>query len=73
MLNPERFSLTLFYILLTLSVGLVSIYPTVSSYAQNSYSSQDGNGQAEQDTGLLQSSNHDNSGWIWNARFFLGC
>jgi len=46
--------------LLTLSIGLVSVNFPLSSYAQNSALSQDGNDRAEQDTEQSQSSNQVN-------------
>jgi hypothetical protein len=60
-LNTKRLSLTAFFIVLTLSIGLVSVNLLVSkSYAQNSALSQDGNSNAEQQTEQAQSSDQDN-------------
>ena len=61
MLNTKRLSLTIFFLLLTLSIGFVSInLPLSKSYAQNSALSQDGNSNAKQQTEQGQSSNQDN-------------
>ena len=58
----KRLSLSAFFIILTLSIGLVSVNLTLSSYAQNSASSQIGKGDSkvEQLRSELHSSNQDN-------------
>jgi hypothetical protein len=61
MLNTKRLSLTLFFILLTLSTGLVSVNLPLTVMAQNSALSQSGSGNhAEQETNQAQSSDQDN-------------
>jgi len=61
-LTIKRLSLSVFFIALTLSIGLVSVNLTLSSYAQNSALSQNGKGdnKVEQLTSPLHSSNQDN-------------
>jgi hypothetical protein len=58
-LNTRRFGLTIFFILLTLSIGLISVNSTLTLKAQNSALTQDGNGVAVQDIEQLHSSNQD--------------
>ena len=52
----SRFSLTIFFILLTLSIRIVSVNLPVTAKAQNSVLSHNGAGSAEQDTEQEQSS-----------------
>jgi hypothetical protein len=61
-LNPKRFGLTLFFVILSLSIGLISINsPLPSANAQNSALSQKGiNNEAEQATEQSQDSEQDN-------------
>ena len=49
----------MFFILLTLSIGLVSVNLPLSSYAQDNVLGQDGNGLADKGTEQLQSSKQD--------------
>ncbi len=52
---------TAFFVLLTLSIGMVSVNLPLQSYAQNNALSQSGKGNdGEQETGQGQSSNQDN-------------
>src|SRR5918994_489697 len=55
-LTIKRLSLTVLFVILTLSIGLVSVTLPLSSYAQNSALSQKGNGDSEQDIEQSQSS-----------------
>jgi hypothetical protein len=55
-LTIKRLSLTVLFVILTLSIGLVSVNLPLSSYAQNSALSQKGNGDSEQDIEQSQSS-----------------
>ncbi len=59
LLNIKRLSLTLFFIVLTLSIGLVSVNLPLLSYAQNNILGQDGNGLAEQIIDQSQSFEQD--------------
>jgi len=60
-LTIKRLSLTVFFVVLTLSIGLVSVNLPLSSYGQNSALSQNGNGDdAGQGTGQVQTSHQDN-------------
>ena len=56
----RKSGLTAFFILLTLSIGLVSINSPLIAKAQNNALSQDGDGAAEQQTEQEQSSTEDN-------------
>jgi len=56
----------------TLSIGLVSVNFPLSSYAQNSALSQDGNDRAEQDTEQSQSSNQVNQIVIGDSNILSG-
>ncbi len=55
-MNIKRISLTVFFMLLTFSIGLVSVNLPLTSYAQNSALSQSGNGNSGEETGQIQSS-----------------
>lgn len=55
-LKIKRLGLSAFFILLVLSIGLVSINLPLSSYAQSNALSQNGIGDAEQGTRQEQSS-----------------
>jgi len=59
MLNAKRLSLTVFSMVLTFSIGLVSVNLPLSSYAQNSALVRDGNSIALQQTGQMQSSQQE--------------
>lgn len=59
-MNTKRLSLSVFFLLLTFSIGLVSVNLPISSYAQNNALSQIGNGKAIQDNIQSQLSNQDN-------------
>lgn len=52
--------MTVFFIVLTLSIGLVSVNSPLYVKAQNNALSQNGNGEAEQGTGQVQASDQDN-------------
>lgn len=54
-----KLSLTVFFIVLTLSIGLVSTSSLLTVNAQNNALSQSGNGEAEQGTGQLQASDQN--------------
>ena len=59
-MNAKRLGLTIFFIVLTLSIGLVSLNQPLLSFAQNSVLSQsDTWDSAEQEIGQLQSSEQD--------------
>jgi hypothetical protein len=58
-LKIKRLSLTAFFIVLTLSIGLVSVNFPLTVKAQNNELSQNGNGNAEQETGQVQSSSQN--------------
>lgn len=55
----KRLSLTAFFVVLTLSVGLVSVNFPLTVKGQNSALSQDGDGTGEQNTEQVQSSKQD--------------
>lgn len=55
-LNTTKYSLTVFFMLLSLSIGMVSIHSPLNIHAQNSALSQSGNSDSEQETKQLQSS-----------------
>lgn len=59
LMTLKRLSLTVFFISLTLSIGLVSVNSPLTVNAQNSALSQKGSGDAYQKTGQSQSSNSD--------------
>lgn len=60
-MKTKRFVLIVFSIVLTLSIGLVSINSPYYAIAQNEGSAQDGsNGEADQDIEQLQASNQNN-------------
>lgn len=59
-MNIKRLSLTAFIILLTLSIGLVSVNSPLTVKAQNNALSQSSVGAADQETELGQSSDQDN-------------
>ncbi len=59
MLNAKKSSLTIFFMLLTLSIGLVSVNLPLTVKAQNNALSQTGNGDSEQETKLGQSFEQD--------------
>ena len=58
-IDNQNTCLTIFFIALTLSVGLVSVNLPLSSYAQNNALSQKENGDSEEQMGQLQSSDHN--------------
>jgi hypothetical protein len=55
-LTIKRLSLSAFFIVLTLSIGLVSVNSPLTAKAQNSALSQSADGNEEQETGQSQSS-----------------
>ena len=59
-MNKSKLSLTVFFMLLTISIGLVSVNSPLNAKAQNSALSQDGSGAAEQETEQGQVSTQDN-------------
>ncbi len=59
MLNAKKSSLTIFFMLLTLSIGLVSVNLPLTVKAQTNALSQTGNGYSEQETKLGQSFEQD--------------
>jgi hypothetical protein len=59
-MNKSKSSLTVFFMLLTISIGLVSVNSPLNAKAQNNVLSQNGVGEAEQETEQGQSSAQDN-------------